>query len=97
MSDYDKAMCITLRLCVITLGGVTQTDLGDDAADRIEALTAENKELWEIVQWFVDNDETNEGDTPLPERGGRTWDELNAFWIAGLNRARAALAGKAGQ
>lgn len=61
------------------------------ADDHIASLTAENERLREIVQWFVDNDETNEGDTPLPEHGGRTWDELNAFWIAGLNRARATL------
>lgn len=46
------------------------------------------KEAYEIIKWFVDNDETNEGDYPMPERGGETWNEINAFWIEGLNRGR---------
>lgn len=48
--------------------------------------------LVEALEWFIDNDDTNEGDTPLPGHGGRTWNEINAYWIDGLNRARAALA-----
>ena len=58
--------------------------LHEEAADEIERLR-------EALKWFVDNDETNEGDTPLPEYGGRSWNEINAYWIDGLNRARAAL------
>jgi hypothetical protein len=57
----------------------------------IRQLEAERDRLRDAVQWFIDNDETNEGDTPLPEYGGRCWNEINAYWIAGLNRARAAL------
>lgn len=48
--------------------------------------------LVEALEWFIDNDDTNEGDTPLPEHGGRTCDEINAYWLDGLNKARAALA-----
>lgn len=55
---------------------------------KLDRLLDENDRLREALQWFVDNDETNEGDTPLPEHGGRTWNEINSYWIDGLNRAR---------
>lgn len=45
-----------------------------------------------VLEWFLENDDTNEGDVPMPEHGGRTWNELNAFWIDGLVRAREAIA-----
>jgi hypothetical protein len=61
-----------------------------DAATQILITRAER--LREALQWYVDNDETNEGDEPLPEFGGRSWDEINAYYIDGLNRARAVLA-----
>lgn len=54
----------------------------------------------EALEWMIANDDTNEGDTPIPEIGGQTWDEFNSYWINGLNRARAALAlyrGEAGR
>jgi hypothetical protein len=57
---------------------------GAEAADAIERLQA-------AVQWFIDNDETNQGDEPMPEFGGQSWNEINAYWVDGLNRARAAL------
>ena len=38
--------------------------------------------LIECLQWYIDNDDTNEGGV---------WDEKNAFWIAGKNRAIALL------
>ena len=47
--------------------------------------------LVEALEWMIANDDTNEGDMPIPELGGQTWDEFNAYWIAGLNKARAAL------
>jgi hypothetical protein len=47
--------------------------------------------LREALQWMVDNDETNEGNEPLDHLNGQTWDEYNAYWIEGLNRAREAL------
>lgn len=49
-------------------------------------------EMVEALQWFVDNDDTMEGDDPMPEKGNLSWDEINAFWLAGLRRARAVLA-----
>lgn len=63
--------------------------LDRDAAEaRARAAEQRVKDAVGIVKWFVENDETNEGDTPMPERGGRTWDEINAYWIEGLNRGR---------
>jgi len=62
-----------------------------EACAEITRLRAENIRLRKALQWFVDNDETNEGDIPMPEHGGRTWNEINAYWIDGLNAARAAL------
>lgn len=52
------------------------------ATDEIESLRAREERLREALQWYIDNDETNE------------MDEENAFWIAGRERARAALAEK---
>lgn len=48
--------------------------------------------LAEALEWMIANDDTNEGDTPLPEHGNRTWNEINDYWIDGLNKARAVLA-----
>lgn len=50
------------------------------------------QELLTALKWMVEHDDTNEGDTPLEDHGGRTWDEINAYWIDGVNRARAAIA-----
>ena len=61
------------------------------AAAEIERLRTENAALRAALQWMVDNDETNEGDEPMPEYGGQTWNGINAYYIAGLNRARDAL------
>jgi hypothetical protein len=58
---------------------------------ELDALRAENARLRAALTWFVENDDTNEGDTPMPEHGGRSWNEINAYWIEGLNAARAAL------
>jgi hypothetical protein len=64
--------------------------------DKIEEanarLIAAAPELLEALKWMVANDETNEGDEPLPERGGLSWNEINAYWVDGLNKARAAIA-----
>lgn len=62
-----------------------------EGADEIERLRKEAARLREALQWFVDNDDTNEGDEPMPEYGGQTWNGINAYYIAGLNRARDAL------
>jgi hypothetical protein len=55
-------------------------------------LIAAAPELLEALVWMVENDETYEGDEPIREHNGRTWNEMNAYWIEGLNRARAAIA-----
>lgn len=52
-------------------------------------LRAQIKALRESLQWMIDNDETNEGDTPLANYEGRTWNDINSPWIEGLNKARA--------
>lgn len=50
------------------------------------------KEAIDIINWFIENDETNEGDEPIHNDNwflnGKTWNEINAYWIEGLNRAR---------
>lgn len=53
-----------------------------------KALISAAPELLEALEWMVANDETNEGDE---------WEEINRFWIDGLNRARAAIAKAKGQ
>lgn len=48
--------------------------------------------LIEALEWYIENDDTYEGDTPLPDHHGLTWNEINAYWIAGRARAIAAIA-----
>jgi hypothetical protein len=64
----------------------------DRRGDRIEELEAKLAKAAEALQWFIDNDDTNEGDEPMPDRGGRTWNEINAYWVEGLNNGRTTLA-----
>jgi hypothetical protein len=61
-------------------------------ADRIEELESKLAKAVEALQWFIDNDDTNEGDEPMPDFDGRTWNELNASLIEGLKNGRATLA-----
>ena len=83
---------------------MTTSDLRKALAAVAPLIAAAERErvaaLVEALEWFIDNDDTNEGDHPLAEHGGRTWNEINAYWLDGLNRARAALAlyrGEAGR
>jgi hypothetical protein len=66
------------------------------AAAELRRLHEANAELLEALKWYVENDETNEGDDPLEKseriNEGETWNSINAFWIEGLNKARAAIA-----
>lgn len=64
--------------------------------DMIRELLDRNNELLECLKWMVANDETNEGDGAIyapenPNIHGENWNELNGYWIAGLNRSRAAI------
>lgn len=61
----------------------------DEATARLFAAAPE---LITSLKWMVEHDDTNDGDTPLEDHGGRTWNEINAYWIDGVNRARAAIA-----
>lgn len=58
------------------------------------------KEAIDIINWFIENDETNEGDEPIHSDddwiNGHTWNEINAYWIEGLNRARKFIAENGG-
>ncbi len=45
----------------------------------------------EALEWMVANDDTNEGDEPVERLGGQSWNEYNAYWIDGLNKARASI------
>jgi hypothetical protein len=62
-----------------------------EAANRIQADQALIQEMREALEWMIENDETNEGDEPLADHGYRSWNEINAYWIEGLNKARATL------
>ena len=58
---------------------------------RVEALEQSVRRLSAALQWMVDNDDTNEGDVPMADHGGRTWDDMNSYWIQGKQEAVAAL------
>lgn len=47
--------------------------------------------LIEALEWYIENDDTHEGDSPLPDHGGLTWNELNKEWLEGKQRAIAAI------
>jgi hypothetical protein len=90
--EGDPSQCISASgFDIATVWG------GYLAADADARLIASAPELLEALEWMVANDETNEGDTPMPEYGGRSWNEINAYWLDGLNRARAAIAKARGQ
>lgn len=58
----------------------SETDLVNEAMAVVEAL-----------RWYIAEDETNEGDEEMPDYGGRSWNEINAYWIAGKRQAIDAL------
>ena len=70
-----------------------ESGISDSIAKLEDArLIAAAPELLEALKWMVEHDETWEGDTPLPDHSGLTWNEINSEFIAGLNKARAAIA-----
>jgi hypothetical protein len=74
-----------LDICTQLRDEATAPYVAQHAADVIE-------KMHEALEWFIENDDTNEGDDPVPHLGGRTWNDVNAYWIDGLNKSRAALA-----
>ena len=69
----------------------------DRAAAELRRLHSVNAELLEALKWMVDNDDTNEGDDPVERLGGQSWNEFNAYWLDGLNKARSAIAKATGE
>jgi hypothetical protein len=74
--------------------------LAHDAADEIERLRAERDEAQAEANAGrqAEQDADRERDEAIAERDrlrdalqGRSWNEINGYWIDGLNRARAAL------
>jgi hypothetical protein len=60
---------------------------GVDSMTKDEALRL----ALEALEWMVANDDTNEGDEPVERLGGQSWNEYNAYWLDGLNKARASI------
>ena len=60
-------------------------------------LIAAAPDLLAALEWMVAHDDTNEGDDPVESLGGQTWNEYNAYWLAGLEQARAAIAKAKGE
>lgn len=58
---------------------------------RVAGLLVTAPKLLRSLVWMVENDDTHEGDVPMEEHGGLTWNEINAYWITGLNSARNAI------
>lgn len=63
-------------------------------ADPMEKTMCEDivRKLIESLEWMIENDDTNEGDEPLYELGGRSWNEVNDYWIHHLIIAKKSLA-----
>ena len=57
-------------------------------AEKVKELEAENAELRDALLWYLNEDDTNEGDEPLEQFSGQSWDEINEYWLVGKNRAR---------
>lgn len=73
-------------------------DAGASIPIAVAAIIAERKRCAEVVsdlvsalQWMIDNDETHEGDEPMEKYGGKSWNEINSYWIDGLSKARTAI------
>lgn len=65
--------------------------MSTEQSQRITQLEELVSRLTESLRWMVANDETNEGDVPMAEYGGKTWDEVNSYWLEGKKEAIAAL------
>jgi hypothetical protein len=63
------------------------SELIDTLTDRIKELEAKLAKAVEHIEWFISEDETNRGDEPMSSHGGRTWDEINEYFITHLDSA----------
>lgn len=63
----------------------------------VAALLLHYDAMAAALKWYIENDDTYTGDEPVDRLGGSTWDEINAYWIEGANRARAVLSAYASQ
>jgi hypothetical protein len=59
---------------------------------RADEAKAKLAKAVEHIEWFISEDETNRGDEPMSSHGGRTWDEINEYWITHLDSAVAFVA-----
>lgn len=57
-------------------------ELASRVVTTVKRLEQENQELRECLQWYIENDDTNEG--------GR-WEDDNGYWLRGKRRAMKAL------
>lgn len=78
----------------IVAGDVVICDVRETRDAR---LIASVHALLESLIWMVENDDTNEGEAPVESLGYQSWNDYNAYWIEGLNRARAAIAKARGE
>ena len=62
---------------------------GERAVARIRELEAKLAQAISHIEWFISEDDTNRGDEPLSDHGGKTWNEINAYWLANLDAAKA--------
>ena len=58
----------------------------------LEQTQAKLAKAVDHIEWFISEDETNRGDEPMSSHGGRTWDEINEYWITHLDSAIAFVA-----
>lgn len=64
----------------------------DPSPKQLAAQPDDVAALVKALEWYISEDETNEGDEPMPEHGNRSWNEINSYWIEGKRKAEAALA-----
>lgn len=79
-ADYDARILSALNMQP-TVSPKQLAAQPDDVAALVKAL-----------EWYISEDETNEGDEPMPDHGNRSWNEINSYWIEGKRKAEAALA-----
>lgn len=67
-------------------------DMQPTVSPELLATTNDVAALVKALEWYISEDETNEGDEPMPDHGNRSWNEINSYWIEGKRKAEAALA-----